>query len=109
MFGCFIWLALVVLMAAALWRLFEKAEQPGWAALVPIYNLVVLCQIAGRPGWWAVLFFIPVVNVVIGAIMAYGIACNFGHGLGMTLLLVFLPFIGYPLLGFGDSDYAPTV
>jgi hypothetical protein len=108
MFGCLIWLVLAVFIAAAMWRVFEKAEQPGWAALVPIYNLVVLCQIAGRPGWWVILWLIPVVNVVVAAIVAYGVARSFGYGLGMTLLLVFLPFVGYPLLGFGDCTYAPV-
>ena len=107
MFGCLIWLVLVVLIAASMWRVFEKAGQPGWAALVPIYNLVVLCQIVGRPVWWVILLFLPLVNLVIAIILAYDLARSFGHGVGMTLLLVILPFIAYPILGFGDSEYEP--
>jgi hypothetical protein len=109
--GCFaglVWLAFLVLIVAAMWKVFEKAGQPGWAALVPIYNLVILCQIAGKPGWWVLLMLIPLVNVVIAAIVAYGLARNFGYAMGMTLLLVFLPFIGYPLLAFGDCEYEPV-
>ena len=109
--GCFsglIWLAVVVVVVASCWKLFEKAGQPGWAALIPIYNLVVLCQIAGKPGWWCLLMLIPLVNIVIGIIVTHNVARNFGFGAGMTLLLIFLPFIGYPIIGFGASEYRPA-
>ena len=52
-----VWLALIVLVLAGWWKMFEKAGQPGWAAIIPIYNLYILLKIAGRPGWWLILFF----------------------------------------------------
>ncbi|MFZ0918068.1 MAG: DUF5684 domain-containing protein, partial [Candidatus Udaeobacter sp.] len=57
------WLIFVVLMIAALWKVFSKAGQPGWAAIIPIVNTYFLCKIAGRPGWWVILTFIPLVNL----------------------------------------------
>ena len=65
-----VWLALLVLMIAALWRIFVKAGEPGWAAIIPVYNLVVMLKIVGRPVWWIVLFLIPFVNLVMGFIVS---------------------------------------
>ena len=68
--GFFIFLMVVmVVMIASLWKVFAKAGQPGWAAIVPIYNAIVLLQIIGRPLWWIVLLMIPLVNVVVGILV----------------------------------------
>src|SRR5580765_5974094 len=69
-----VWLAIIVLMIAALWKIFEKAGEPGWAAIIPIYNLFILLKIAGRPGWWLLLYFIPFVGFIIGIIVSIDIA-----------------------------------
>ena len=106
--GIIIWLAVVILMIAALWKVFEKAGEPGWAAIVPIYNLIVLLKIAGRPLWWIILFIIPFVNFIIGIVVAFDIAKRFGKGAGFALGLVFLPFIFYPVLAWGDASYHPA-
>jgi hypothetical protein len=98
-------LALTIVVIVGMWKTFEKAGQPGWAALIPIYNLVVLVQIAGRPIWWFVLFIIPVVGIVIAILVSIDIARAFGKGTGFGLGLAFLGFIFYPLLGFGDARY----
>ncbi len=103
-----IWLAVVVVMIAAMWKVFDKAGEPGWAAIVPIYNLYVLLKIAGRPGWWILLFLIPFVNFVIAIIVAFDVAKRFGKEAGFALGLVFLPFIFYPLLAWGDAQYQRT-
>lgn len=103
-----IWLAVVVLLIAAMWRVFEKAGEPGWAAIIPIYNLYVLLKIAGRPGWWLLLFLIPFVNFIIGIIVAIDVAKRFGKGAGFAIGLVFLPFIFYPMLAWGDAEYQST-
>ncbi len=52
LFICFIWIALIVVIVAGLWKTFDKAGQPGWAAIIPIFNIYVMCKVAGRPGWW---------------------------------------------------------
>jgi uncharacterized protein DUF5684 len=100
-----VWLAIAVLMIAALWKIFDKAGEPGWAAIIPIYNLYILLKIAGRPGWWLLLYFIPFVNFIISIIVSIDIAKRFGKGTGFALGLVFLPFIFYPMLAWGDASY----
>jgi uncharacterized membrane protein YhaH (DUF805 family) len=101
--------AFIVFEIASMWRVFEKAGKPGWACIIPIYNVVVLCQIAGKPGWWVLLFLIPLVNLVVSIIVKHNISKNFGHDVGFTLGLIFLGFIFYPILAWGDSEYQPPV
>lgn len=103
--GGIIYLAVAVFIIASLWRVFTKAGQPGWACIIPIYNLFVLCKVAGRPGWWVLLCFIPLVNIVVGFILAFDVARKFGRGVGFGLGIAFLPFIFYPILGFGSATY----
>ena len=98
-------LAIVVLIIAGFWKVFTKAGQPGWAAIVPIYNLYILLKIAGKPGWWILLFFIPLVNLIIAILVAIEVAKAFGKGVGFGLGLAFLGFIFYPILGFGNATY----
>lgn len=100
-----LYLALVVLMIASLWKIFTKAGKPGWAAIIPIYNIVVWLQIVGRPVWWVILYFVPFVNIVVAIIMAHDLSKSFGRGVGTTLLQIFLPFVAYPMLAWGDATY----
>ncbi|HEV8604654.1 MAG TPA: DUF5684 domain-containing protein [Tepidisphaeraceae bacterium] len=101
-------LAIIVLIVAGLWKTFEKAGHPGWAAIIPIYNLYILCKIAGRPGWWVILFLIPFVNLVIAILVGIDVAKNFGKGAGFGVGLALLGFIFYPILGFSDARYLPA-
>jgi len=98
-------LVFTALMVAAGWKIFIKAGEPGWAALIPIYNVIVLLKIAGKPAWWIILLLIPVVNFVISILVAAGLAKNFGKGTGFVVGLVLLPFIFYLILGFGSAQY----
>ena len=102
-----LWLAIVILMIAAMWKVFEKAGKPGWAAIVPIYNLFVLCEIAGKPAWWGILLLIPLVNIVVAIIVLLAVAKNFGKGAGFGIGLLLLPMIFYPMLAWGDARYQP--
>lgn len=104
-----IWLALVVLMVVSSWKIFTKAGQPGWACIVPFYNVYILLKIAGKPGWWLILFLIPVVNLIMAIITYIALAANFGKGAGFAIGMIFLPFIFFPMLAFGDAEYAPVV
>ena len=98
-------LAIAVLIIAAMWKVFSKAGRPGWAAIVPIYNIIVLLDIAGKPVWWIVLFLIPIANLIV-AIMTYiAIAGKFGKSGGFAAGLILLPFIFWPMLGFGSDEY----
>ncbi len=100
-----IYLGIIILIIASFWKVFAKAGKPGWAAIVPIYNIVVILEIIGRPIWWIVLFFIPIVSLVVAILIAIDVAKAFGKGAGFGIGLAFLPFIFYPMLAFGDASY----
>ncbi len=107
-----LYLAIFVVMIASVWRVFTKAGRPGWAAIVPIYNIVVQFQVAKINPWFALLYLlciIPIVGIIVGLGMAIwlGIATAnaFGKGAGFALGLILLPFIFYPILGFGSAKY----
>lgn len=100
------WMAIALVVVIGGWKVFEKAGQPGWAILVPIYNLYVMLQIAGRPGWWLILYLIPLVNLIIMIVVAIDIAKAFGQSAAFGFFLLFLFCgIGYLVLGFGDYRY----
>ncbi len=109
--GVFIllYVAVIVVEIASIWMVFTKAGQPGWAAIVPIYNAVVMMRVAGRPGWWVILSFIPVVNFVVGIIVLLDVARAFGKGAGFAIGMLFLSFIFFPILGFGSAQYRGTI
>ncbi len=93
---------LVVPMLAGLWKIFDKAGKPGWAAIVPFYNIYLLVEIVGRDILWFVLCLIlPFLVIVI----YIDLAKSFGKGTGYGLGLAFLPFVFFPMLGFGDAQY----
>src|SRR5579871_1087632 len=98
-------LAIAVVVIASAWKVFVKAGQPGWAAIVPIYNAVVMLQIVGRPIWWLLLLFIPIVSFVVGIIVMIDLAKSFGKGTGFGIGLLFLGIIFFPILAFGDARY----
>ncbi|MGQ1786230.1 DUF5684 domain-containing protein [Saccharicrinis sp. GN24d3] len=100
-----VYMAIIILLIAALWKVFTKAEKPGWAAIIPIYNTIVMLEIVKKPIWWIILLIIPIVNIVFGIIVINQLSKSFGKGAGYTLGLIFLPFIFYPVLGFGDAKY----
>ena len=105
-FGTIIYLALAVFGIVVFWKTFTKAGQPGWAAIIPIYNIYVLLKVAGRPGWWLILLLIPIVNIVILAIVSIDVAKSFGKDtvFGVVGLWLF-SIIGYAILAFGDAQY----
>jgi hypothetical protein len=102
-------IAIIILQIAAWWKMFEKAGQPGWAAIIPIYNMYVLCKVAGKPGWWVILLLIPLINIVVLFLVSLGVARNFGNGALFAIGLFFLGFIFYPILGFGSAQYQPVI
>ncbi|MEK6704935.1 MAG: DUF5684 domain-containing protein [Bdellovibrionota bacterium] len=105
--GIFITLVFILFCMIAMWKVYVKAGKPGWGILIPIYNSYLLVKIAGRPGWWVLLFFTPLVNVVISIILSIDIAIMFGKGAGFGMGLIMLPLIFYPILAFGSAVYMP--
>jgi hypothetical protein len=98
-------LAVFVLVVAGLWRVFTKAGEEGWKAIIPIYNWIILLKIVGREWWWILLWLIPIVNVVIAIIVYNDLSKSFGKGVGFTVGLFFLNAIFIPILGFGSATY----
>jgi hypothetical protein len=98
-------LLITVLMIVSMWKLYVKAGQPGWAAIIPIYNIWVLLKIVGRPEWWIILFLIPCVNIVIQILVYIDLAKVFGKSTGFAIGLILLPVVFIPILAFGDADY----
>ena len=100
-----VYLAIIVAVIAGMWKAFEKAGEPGWAAIVPFYNLWVVIRISDNPWWWFVLYFVPIANIVAHFKVSIDVADRFGQGLGFGLGIAILGFVFWPLLGFGDYDY----
>ncbi|GJQ29879.1 MAG: hypothetical protein HBSAPP03_17630 [Phycisphaerae bacterium] len=102
-----IYLALIVVMIAGMWKMFAKAGQPGWAAIIPIFNIYILCKIVNRPWWWLILFFIPIVSIIAAIVIMLDLAKSFGKGVGFAVGLILLGPIFICILGFGDAKYTP--
>jgi hypothetical protein len=100
-----VYIAFLVLMIASLWKVFDKAGQKGWTAIIPILNTLVLLKVVHKELWWIILFIIPCVSIVAWVIVAFSLARAFDKGSGFGLGLVILPFIFFPILGFGSAQY----
>jgi len=98
-------LAIFIAMIAGMWAVFTKAGQPGWGAIIPIFNVYCLMKVAGRPGWWLILMFIPIVSLVIWIIVSIDIAKAFGKSAGLGIVIALFPFVALPILGFTDAQY----
>ena len=98
-------LVLNILMIAGQWAAFDKAGQPGWAAIIPIYNLIVWAEIAKKEAWWGLLLMVPIANLVFMFMLNIEVAKQFGKDVGYGVGLTLLPFVFWPMLGFGKSRY----
>jgi hypothetical protein len=114
MMGVFLLIGLViaVIQIAGMWKIFEKAGVAGWKAIIPIYNTWLLAEISGRPGWWGLaplLGIVPYIGGLAAAVVMIIIYIDlvkaFGKETIWVLLLIFLPVVGFPMLGFGDAKY----
>jgi len=97
-------LACILLVLIALWKVFEKAGQPGWTAIIPLVNYFFFAMAAGRPAWWGILMFVPLVNIIVWFILSIDLAKRFGRGTGFGIGIALLPIIFIPILGFGDDE-----
>ena len=108
-----VYIVVIVFEIAALWQVFVKAGHPGWAAIIPIYNIYILLRVIGRPAWWLLLFLVAVipfvgwiVTIVVGIIIGQDLAKSFSKSTGFGIGLWLLSFIFIPILGFGQAQYA---
>ena len=90
---------------AALWLLFRKADEPGWAAIIPVYNILIAIKIAGKHWWYILLLLIPIVNIIVGILILHGLSKSFGKGGWFTVGLIFFRVIFLAILGFGKSAF----
>ena len=102
--GGLLYLAILILIIAGLWKLFEKAGKPGWASIIPIYNVIVMFEIVGKPFWQLVLFLIPFANLYVAITLSVSFCRSYGkYGIGNYLLYIFLGFIAIPMWGFSPE------
>jgi len=109
-FGVIILIVLVFIIAG--WHLFSKAGKPGWAIIIPFYNLYIYTQIIQRPGWWILLYFsiaIPAVGalalVFLSIVDQLRLAKVFGRSAGFGVGLILLGWVFFPILAFSGSQY----
>lgn len=100
-----LWLGIIAFAIISQWKVFEKAGQPGWACIIPIYNVLIMLKIANKPWWWIFMFLIPIANIVFAIMMIHRISLSFGKGAGFTVGLLFLSIIFWAILAFDDSVY----
>ncbi len=106
--GIMMWLMIMTVIALAIsilicigWmKIFTKCGREGWAAFIPIYNLIVMCQITEVPIWY---MFVPFVNIFGLWKIAEGFDEKFGKNGSMKIILFLFPYVGYPILGFGKD------
>jgi len=94
-----------ILTIVGLWMVFKKAGKPGWAAIIPIYNILVALELIGRPWWWLIVLIIPVANIFAIFLLSFELAKRFGHSQLFGVGLVLLAPIFYLILGFDSSTY----
>jgi len=98
-------LIIAILTIVGYWKIFSKAGEPGWAAIIPFYNQYVLAKITFGNGWLFLLLIIPFVNFIFMIAMMYKLSKSFGHGIGYCIGLIFLPFIFNLIIAFDNSEY----
>ncbi len=101
-------LLVAVVAIVAMWKIYTKAGKPGWASIVPLYNLYVLFEVAGYNGWMFLLMCIPFVNFIMMILLYVKLAKAFGKSGGFAVGLIFLPFIFLLILAFGSAQYVGT-
>ena len=98
---------IIISVYAGMYRVFEKAGIVGWKCFIPIYNTLLILWLVGKPEWWLLVLLIPFVNIIIVVTIHIELAERFSQGRLFGVGLVFLPFIFYPILGFGSAKYYP--
>ena len=105
-----VFIVLMALFIVCQWKIYVKAGEPGWAALIPYYNIWVLMKITCNNNiLWFILFIVAATSPVAAIISYIGLAKSFGKGVGTILLLIFLPIVGWPMLAFGKAEYDPAL
>jgi Family of unknown function (DUF5684) len=100
-----VWLAIYVVLVVGTWRVFRKADRPGWWSIIPLWNAIVLLQITGRSGWWVLGYFVPLLNLFVHIRWGIEMAQSYGRGIGFAIGLILLEPLFLVILGFDGSRY----
>jgi len=100
-----IYVSIIVLLVSAQWKVFSKAGQPGWACIIPIYSTYIMTKIGGKPGWWVLMMFVPIANIVYMIWLTNMVSKSFGKDEGFTVGMIFLGIVFWPILAFGSAQY----
>lgn len=98
-------LLILSIIFISLWKIFEKAGKPGWKGIIPIYNLIVLLEIVGKPWWWIFLMAIPTLGFIWTIWTWNLLSKSFGKSEGFTVGIILLGIVFLPVLAFGNSKY----
>ena len=98
-------LVIAVIMIVANWKVFTKAGKPGWASIIPLYNMYVMFEIAGINGWMFLLTFVPIANIIIQIMLYLNLAKKFEKSTGFAIGLILLNPIFLLMLAFGNAEY----
>jgi hypothetical protein len=102
--GMIVYVAVMLFMAYCMYVLAKKMNTPNaWMAFVPLLNVYLAVQMAGKPGWWLILFFLPFVNIVVSIVVMHSIVKLRGHTALFTLGMLFLSIIFLPILAFESN------
>lgn len=96
-------MVLSILMIVSLWKIFKKAGKPGWASIIPIYNIYIMCEIAEKEWWYVLLSCVPFANIYAMIVLYNGMAKRFGKSGGFVAGMILLPVIFFPMLAFGKD------
>jgi signal peptidase I len=83
------------------WKLYVSAGRKSWEAAIPVYNAIVLLKIIGRPSWWTILLFLPIINLIIFPVIWVETLRSFGKNstldkvLGVATFGLYIAYISY--------------
>ncbi|MBV9322390.1 MAG: signal peptidase I [Chloroflexi bacterium] len=104
-FNLFMALVVYVVYVIGAWKVFTKADRPGWWSIIPIWNAAVLLQISGRSGWWVLGYVVPLLNLFVQIRWGVEMANSYGRGVGFAIGLILLEPLFLVILGFGGARY----
>ncbi|MBQ2153193.1 MAG: hypothetical protein II440_07070, partial [Clostridia bacterium] len=103
-FSNFMSIALAIILVVSYWKMFQKAGEEGWKAIVPLYNSYTLTSLVFNSGWYFLLLFVPIGNIIFYVMMVFRLAKAYGRGTGFGFGLLFLPYVFFPILGFDSKS-----
>ena len=99
-------IAASILLLVSMWKVFKKFGKPGWAAIIPIYNIYIMCEIAEKEWWYILLLCVPIANIYAMYVLYSAIANKLGKSTGFVIGMILVPYVFWPILAFSKSEVA---